>query len=132
VRERGSLTSLGGGRQRQTCRPLHAPLAERLREVLYALPQARRQVGVGQKLLAQADSRMEVAGTRPAARRAEAVDPALFLQSGLGAATGQPLLDLGRLREAVSGRVELMLCRKRLTFEQQVRLAHFVGIEGGV
>jgi WD40 repeat protein len=79
VRKRGSFTGVGGGRQRQTCRRLHAPLAERLGEVLYPLPQARRQVGVGQKLLAQAHGRMEIAGTRPPARRAEAVDPALLL-----------------------------------------------------
>jgi hypothetical protein len=52
--------------QGQNGRPLRASLANRVREFLDALLEARGQPGLGLQLLAQADGRMEIARPRPA------------------------------------------------------------------
>src|SRR5258708_4495148 len=95
--------------QRQAGRPLRAPLADRIREFLDALPQARGQTGLGLQLLAQANGRMEIARPRPATGGAEKVHPAFLSQSRLRATRTQALFNLRGPSETVRGRVRLLL-----------------------
>ncbi len=60
------------------------------------------------------------------------MDPILFLQRRLCTEVGQPLRDLGGLREAVGGGVRLMLRTEPLPFDDQLGFPRLVGREGGI
>jgi hypothetical protein len=88
---------------------LDSPLSEDSGEFLDALPQARREVSLGQQLLAQADRLMEIPRPSPATGGAEEMDSTLLLEPQGHATLAQTLLDLSGPREAVSGGGGLLL-----------------------